>query len=97
MGARRTVTTRSPPPGQFGDEIRDEAYNTRQMSFAPSSEINIEPSGSYIFPQHFGTYRETEDEAFWMHGYPDGLKLRLSAELQKRYHKLSLGGMFEIR
>jgi L-ascorbate metabolism protein UlaG (beta-lactamase superfamily) len=50
-----------------------------------------------IFPQHFGTYRETEEEAFWMHGYPDELKLRLSAELQKRYHKLPLGGMFEIR
>ena len=52
---------------------------------------------AYIFPQHFGTYRETEDEAFWMHGYPDELKLRLSAELQERYHKLPLGGMFEIR
>ena len=52
---------------------------------------------SYIFPQHFGTYRETEEEAFWMHGYPDELKLRLSADLQKRYHKLSLGGMCEIR
>ena len=52
---------------------------------------------AYIFPQHFGTYRETEDEAFWMHGYPDELKLRLSAELQKHYHKLALGGMWEIR
>jgi L-ascorbate 6-phosphate lactonase len=52
---------------------------------------------AYIFPQHFGTYRETEEEAFWMHGYPDELKLRLSVDLQKRYHKLPLGGMFEIR
>jgi len=51
---------------------------------------------AYIFPQHFGTYRETEEEAFWMHGYPDELKLRLSEELQKRYHKLPLGGMFAI-
>jgi L-ascorbate 6-phosphate lactonase len=46
---------------------------------------------AYIFPQHFGTYRENEEEAFWK------LKLRLSAELQKHYHKLPLGGMFEIR
>ena len=52
---------------------------------------------AYIFPQHFGTYRETEQQAFWMHGYPDELKLRLSQELQKRYHKLSLGEKFEIR
>ena len=52
---------------------------------------------AYVFPQHFGTYRETEAEAFWMHGYPDELKLRLSQELQKRYHKLSLGEKFEIR
>lgn len=52
---------------------------------------------AYIFPQHFGTYRETEEEAFWMHGYPDELKLRLSADLQKRFHKLPLGGMFTIQ
>lgn len=52
---------------------------------------------AYIFPQHFGTYRETEAEAFWMHGYPDELKQRLSEELQKRYHKLKLGEMFVIQ
>jgi hypothetical protein len=32
-----------------------------------------------------------------MHGYPDELKLRLSPELQKRYHKLRLGEMFVIQ
>jgi L-ascorbate metabolism protein UlaG (beta-lactamase superfamily) len=52
---------------------------------------------AYIFPQHFGTYRETPAEAFWMHGYPDELKQRLSPEFQKRYHKLKLGEMFVIR
>jgi hypothetical protein len=52
---------------------------------------------AYIFPQHFGTNRETEAEAFWMHGYPDELKQRLSEELQKRYHKLKLGEMFVIQ
>jgi L-ascorbate metabolism protein UlaG (beta-lactamase superfamily) len=52
---------------------------------------------AYIFPQHFGTYRETEEEAFWMHGYPDELKQRLSPELQKRYHKLKIGEMFVIQ
>jgi L-ascorbate metabolism protein UlaG (beta-lactamase superfamily) len=52
---------------------------------------------AYIFPQHFGTYQETEAEAFWMHGYPDELKQHLSEELQKRYHKLKIGEMFEIQ
>src|SRR5579871_1485470 len=52
---------------------------------------------AYIFPQRFGTYRETEEEAFWMHGYPDDLKQRLSEDLQKRYHKLPLGGTFVIQ
>jgi len=51
----------------------------------------------YIFPQHFGTYREIEDELFWRRGYPDELKVHLSPELQQRYHKLSQGQMFEIR
>lgn len=55
---------------------------------------HLEPA--YIFPQHFGTYKEIEEELFWRRGYPDELKLRLTPELQKRYHKLSQGQMFEI-
>lgn len=54
----------------------------------------LEPA--YIFPQHFGTYRQTDENAFWTRGYPDELKLRLSRELQDRYHKLELGEMFVI-
>ncbi|MGH9630326.1 MAG: MBL fold metallo-hydrolase [Bryobacteraceae bacterium] len=50
-----------------------------------------------IFPQHFGTYQQTDENAFWTHGYPDELKLRLSSDLQKRYHKLSHGEMFRIQ
>jgi L-ascorbate 6-phosphate lactonase len=55
----------------------------------------LEPA--VIFPQHFGTYQVTDDNSFWTRGYPDELKLRLSQELQKRYHKLRLGEMFAIR
>ena len=51
---------------------------------------------AYIFPQHFGTYTQTDENAFWTRGYPDELQLRLSRELQKRYHKLSQGEMFRI-
>jgi L-ascorbate metabolism protein UlaG (beta-lactamase superfamily) len=52
---------------------------------------------AYIFPQHFGTFVETDENRFWTRGYPDELKLRLSADLQKRYHKLRQGEMFAIR
>ena len=52
---------------------------------------------SPIFPQHFGTFVVKDDNAFWTRGYPDELGLRLSAALQKRYHKLAQGEMFIIR
>jgi L-ascorbate metabolism protein UlaG (beta-lactamase superfamily) len=52
---------------------------------------------AYIFPQHFGTYQVTDENAFWTRGYPDELKLRLSSDLQKRYHKLGQGEIFRIQ
>ena len=55
----------------------------------------LEPA--YIFPQHFGTFVERADNAFWTRGYPDELKMRLSAALQQRFHKLAQGQMFMIR
>jgi L-ascorbate metabolism protein UlaG (beta-lactamase superfamily) len=55
----------------------------------------LEPA--HIFPQHFATYRETEENSFWTRGYPDELKERLSQELRKHYHKLKQGEMFVIR
>lgn len=55
----------------------------------------LEPA--YIFPQHFGTFRETDSNLFWTRGYPDELKLRLSAQLQERYHKLAQGQTFVLR
>jgi L-ascorbate metabolism protein UlaG (beta-lactamase superfamily) len=55
----------------------------------------LEPA--YIFPQHFGTYIQTEANSFWTRGYPDELKLRLSSEMQKRFHKLRQGEQFLIR
>lgn len=52
---------------------------------------------AYIFPQHFGTYQQTDENAFWTRGYPDELKRRLSSDLQERYHKLGQGEMFRIQ
>ena len=52
---------------------------------------------SYIFPQHFGTYQVRDDNSFWTRGYPQELKMYLSQDLQKRYHQLNIGDMFEIQ
>ena len=49
---------------------------------------------AYIFPQHFGTYVQTEENAFWTRGYPDELKLRLSRDLQNRYTNCARGKCF---
>jgi L-ascorbate 6-phosphate lactonase len=54
----------------------------------------LEPA--YIFPQHFETYRQTDENSFWTRGYPDELKARLSQQLQKRYHRLRQGEKFVI-
>ena len=44
-----------------------------------------------IVPQHFGTYGEDDENRFWTKGYPDELRLLLSADLQKRYRKPVIG------
>jgi L-ascorbate 6-phosphate lactonase len=49
-----------------------------------------------VIPQHFGTYREDDENRFWTKGYPDELRLLLSADLQKRYRKLAQGEMLLV-
>src|SRR5581483_8587113 len=36
---------------------------------------------AYIFAQHFGTYKEIDEELFWRRGYPDEVKLHLTPDL----------------
>jgi hypothetical protein len=43
------------------------------------------------------TFREMAENQFWTRGYPDELKLRLSLDLQSRYHKLRQGEKFVIQ
>lgn len=50
----------------------------------------------FVFPQHFGTYQPTEQNCFWTVGYPDELRMALSAEMQARFHKLEQGEQFHI-
>jgi L-ascorbate metabolism protein UlaG (beta-lactamase superfamily) len=50
----------------------------------------------FIFPQHFGTYEVTGENAFWTVGYPDELKAGLPQTLQERYHRLEIGQVFVL-
>jgi L-ascorbate 6-phosphate lactonase len=47
----------------------------------------------YIFPQHHSTitFGEGNKYRFWAKGYPDEVKIRLSRQLQERYHILKPG------
>jgi L-ascorbate 6-phosphate lactonase len=49
-----------------------------------------------ILPQHFGTYRQTEENAFWTRGYPDELRAALPAAMQTVYHKLQQGEAYPV-
>jgi len=49
-----------------------------------------------IFPQHYGTYTESENNLFWTRGYPDQLADALAKPMQQRYRKLSQGEVFTI-
>ena len=50
----------------------------------------------FVFPQHFDTYRVTEQNSYWTVGYPDELRAALSPEMQQRFHKLEQGKVFRI-
>jgi L-ascorbate metabolism protein UlaG (beta-lactamase superfamily) len=49
----------------------------------------LEPE--HIFPQHFGTYRETEQNRYWTRGYPEEVRELLSPSLKRRFHSLDQG------
>ena len=50
----------------------------------------------FVFPQHFGTYKVTEQNSYWTVGYPDELRASLSPEMQRRFHRLEQGEIFRI-
>ena len=55
----------------------------------------LEPA--HVFPQHFGTYVETDANRYWTKGYPDELKAVLSRRMRDRFHKLGQGELYTIR
>jgi L-ascorbate metabolism protein UlaG (beta-lactamase superfamily) len=55
----------------------------------------LEPA--HVFPQHFGTYVETEANRYWTKGYPDELKAVLPRRMRERFHKLAQGEICVVR
>jgi hypothetical protein len=55
----------------------------------------LEPA--YVFPQHFGTYLETDGNRYWTKGYPDEVKAVLPRRMRERFHKLAQGKVYVIR
>jgi len=54
----------------------------------------LEPA--HIFPQHFGTYVETDANRYWTKGYPDELAAVLPRLMQARFHKLAQGEVYVV-
>jgi L-ascorbate 6-phosphate lactonase len=50
----------------------------------------------YVFPQHFGTYRPTDQNRYWTVGYPEELRAALSPPMRERFHILDQGEIFRI-
>jgi L-ascorbate metabolism protein UlaG (beta-lactamase superfamily) len=76
------------------------------LFFSPTEHnMYIDPSvilintlkADFIFPQHHSTINYQEVDRFWAKGYPDEVKLRLTRELQDKYHILKPGDKFIIK
>lgn len=52
----------------------------------------LEPA--HIFPQHFGTYVQTDANRYWTKGYPEELEAVLPRPMQARFHKLPQGEVY---
>jgi L-ascorbate 6-phosphate lactonase len=50
----------------------------------------------FIFPQHFGTYRQTGENSYWTKGYPDELLAALPALERPLFHKLEQGDVYRL-
>jgi L-ascorbate metabolism protein UlaG (beta-lactamase superfamily) len=55
----------------------------------------LEPA--HVFPQHFGTYVETDANRYWTKGYPDELGAILPKQTRERFRKLAQGELFVMR
>ena len=69
---------------------------SHNMAVRPASLLIKTLRPSWIFPQHFGTYKTTHANDFWTVGRPDELREAIDPDLQQRYHKLRQGDVFII-
>lgn len=70
---------------------------TEHNTYIEHSTILINSlSPKYILPQHRNTFKVTPENRYWTNGYPREVKLRLSKELQERYHILDIGEKIDI-
>lgn len=51
----------------------------------------------FIFPQHHGTVKPNDTNRFWVKGYPDEVKIRLSNPMREKYFQLKPGDQMEIK
>lgn len=51
----------------------------------------------YIFPQHHSTVKVSETNRFWSKGYPDEVRIRLSKQMQEKYHIFKQGEKMNIQ
>ncbi|MCK5461387.1 MAG: MBL fold metallo-hydrolase [Bacteroidales bacterium] len=50
----------------------------------------------HIFAQHFGTYKETDENRYWTRGYPDELRKSLPGNLRRRFVTPEIGSIMII-
>lgn len=66
------------------------------MHVAPAARFIHAIRPRYVFPQHFGTYKQAPDNVHWTVGFPDELRQALDAEMRERFHKLQQGEVFVV-
>jgi len=54
----------------------------------------LEPD--YILPQHRDTYPVTDENRFWTYAYTYEVQRRLSKDLQRRFHRVEMGGRIDV-
>jgi L-ascorbate 6-phosphate lactonase len=62
----------------------------------PSVILINELTPDYIFPQHRDTFRVTAENRYWTSAYPYEVRMRLSKEMQSKYHILEMGEKYII-
>ncbi len=66
------------------------------MHIQPAAALIHALRPRYVFPQHFDTYLQSKENAFWTRGFPDELAQALEPQLRSRYKKLRQGDVFVI-